>query len=380
MSNKVGIPGRKQRGNGQGSFRKLPDGSYEVTITTEYYWDPYGKERRHVKRKRTGSTDIRDAEKTVYNLWAEYDNQRRGGLPRSATLAQVYAAWEDWYSPDVDDSTMTCYKAAYKHVKHLENYKMADISITDWQTALDKCPAGKRTRQNLKCLIGLLYKYAIPRDLLGGKKDNLGPFLKVRYKKGEENIPRQSLTDDEIALLWETANAGDEDAQDVICLIYLGGRPSEFLDLRIENLSREEHYVIGGSKTDAGRDRIITISPKIWPWIEARAGERTEGYIFCHRDSQYFRQRYTLKRWTDARFYPALERAGISNPLVAAGGGTIRHRITPHSCRHTFARLAGRVNAPTENISLLLGHSQTDMSRAYMDLTLAERRRITDQL
>lgn len=103
-------------------------------------------------------------------------------------------------------------------------------------------------------------------------------------------------------------------------------------------------------------------------------------FLFCHLDSQFFGRQWTLKRWTEGRFYSVLERAGIENPIVPAGGGTKRRRITPHSCRHTFARLAGRVNAPTENISLLIGHSDTTMTRAYMDLTLAERRRITDQL
>lgn len=375
-------PGRKQRGNGAGSVRQLPDGRWEAVITTGLYTivDDAGveRERRHVKKKRCKTQA--EAERALGDLWSAYGEEKRGGHSGNLTLQQVYDSWAIWYEPDVGPSTMENYSAAFKHLKTLAGYKLGDITIDDWQRAMDGCPAGKRTRQNIKCLIGLLYKYAIPRSMCGGRQENLGTFLKVRYDKRQENIQRESLTDQELQWIWALAESGDQDARDVISLIYLGCRPSEFLDLKVENLNREEQYIIGGAKTDAGRDRIITISPRIWDYIVARVGDRTEGFLFCHTDPQYYSKQWTLKRWTEGRFYAVLERAGIDNPVVAAGGGTKRRRITPHSCRHTFARLAAKVDAPAENISLLIGHSDTAMTRAYMDLTLNERRRITDQL
>ena len=375
-------PHRKQRGNGAGSVRQLPNGQWEAVITTGIYTivddDGVERQRRHVKKKRCKTQA--EAERALGDLWSAYGQEKRGGHSGNLTLQQVYDAWAVWYEPDVDASTMGNYSAAFKHLQKLASRKMGEITIDDWQRAMDNCSAGKRTRQNVKCLIGLLYKYAIPRSMIGGKQENLATFLKVRYNKSEEGFQRESLTDLELEWLWALAESGDQDARDVVSLIYLGCRPSEFLDLRVENLNCEARYIVGGSKTDAGRDRIITISPKIWPYVEARARGRTEGYLFCHLDSQYYRKQWTLKRWTEGRFYAVLERAGIDNPSVHAGGGTTRRRITPHSCRHTFARLAAKVDAPAENISLLIGHSDTQMTRAYMDLTLAERRRITDQL
>lgn len=375
-------PRRKQRGNGAGSVRQLPDGQWEATITTGLYTvtDENGveRQRRHIKKKRCKTQA--EAERAIGSLWAAYDTEKRGGHNGNLTLQQVYDQWAVWYEPDVGPSTMENYSAAYNHLKSLAGRKMGEITVDDWQRAMDGCSAGKRTRQNIKCLIGLLYKFAVPRDMIGGKRENLGTFLRVRYDKNTENIQRESLTDQELQWIWALAESGDQDARDVLCLIYLGCRPSEFLELRVENLDSTERFIVGGAKTDAGRDRIITISPRIWPYVDARAGGRTEGYLFCHLDSQYYRKQWTLKRWTEGRFYNVLARAGIDNPLVAAGGGTTRRRITPHSCRHTFARLAAKVDAPAENISLLIGHSDTTMTRAYMDLTLAERRRITDQL
>lgn len=370
--------GKRRRGNGTGSVKQTPDGQWKAIIITRYYTaiDDNGvpRERKHTK-SRTYPTQ-HAAELGIKELWLEYEQEKRNGLSSNPTLADVYQAWDKWYDRfGRSKQTTDCYHSAYLHLKPLYHEPIADITIDQLQNCLDNCPRGKRTRENLKTLIGLLYKYAVPRSMA---RENLSQYLIVSYNRNIENIPRQSLNDDEIDRLFALAEINDEDARDVCCLIYLGLRPSEFLSLRIENINLDLGYIVGGSKTEAGIDRVVTIAPRIAKYMHNRIGTRTEGYVFGNPERKFAKR--DLKRWSEGPFRHVLERARIDNPMVDAGGGTKRRRITPHNCRHTFARLVKKVNAPVEDKMALIGHANEAQLRDYMDSTLPELKRITDQL
>ena len=71
---------------------------------------------------------------------------------------------------------------------------MNEITVDDLQECLDDCPHGKRTRQNMKAVCGLVYKYGIPRKVIP-ENLNLAQFLIV---EGEAAARRSSFTDAEI--------------------------------------------------------------------------------------------------------------------------------------------------------------------------------------
>ena len=382
MDNKEEIKGKKTRGNGQGSITKLDDGRYRAMITVDVYAtkDDTGK---LVCRRSTRSRICRtkkEAAAALVELRVEYEREKNGGLNRgqTPTLSELYDAWYDYYVDSVGPSTMECYAAAFKHLKSLHNTRMGDITITDLQSRIDNCPKGKRTRENMKALIGLLYKYGIPRHLTGDSL-NLGSYLRLNYDKTREGVKRQSLTDEELASLFELADAGDVDAQIICIACFMGWRPDELLSLQICNVDLKERVITGGSKTAAGIDRPVPIHDRVFPYIEAIIGDRKEGYVFGNL--RYGGTKRTLKRYREYRFYPTLERAGIDNPFVPAGGGTMRHRITPHSCRHTFARLLkGVKDTPVQTKLDIIGHTDRDQLEDYMDSPLPERRRVIDMI
>lgn len=160
----------------------------------------------------------------------------------------------------------------------------------------------------------------------------------------------------------------------ILCQCYLGFRPSELLALRIEDYDRAERAFTGGSKTDAGTDRTVTVAPRIQPLVDAAVGSRTSGPVFARRDG-----RPIPPKDYRAAFYAALTAAGIDNPIIEING-VQRHTYTPHSCRHTFATLLKRVEAPDKDKLELMGHTSTAMLRHYQDVNLADLRRITDAL
>ena len=89
---------------------------------------------------------------------------------------------------------------------------------------------------------------------------------------------------------------------------------------------------------------------------------------------------WELKDFTENAFYPALEKIGIDNPLVEIGGGKLRHKYTPHTCRHTFATLLKRVDGADKDKQELIGHASPEMLRYYQDAPVDDLRRITDKI
>lgn len=353
---------QRVRGNREGCVYKLPNGKYRAVVN-RYYKASDGTTKRVT---RSASFDKKkDALAALPNLIASPKAERK----MSITFKELYDNWLPTHK--ASRSTIDCYKAAIRYFIDIWDTPISELDIDDLQECMDACPKGKRTQQNMKAVCGLVYKYGIPRNVIPNNL-NLAQYLSVG---GEGVIHRESFTDAQIAQI--KASCGTVPYADYIyCMIYLGFRPSEFLGLTIENYDKDRKCFVAGGKTSAGTNRVVTISPKIQPIIDANVSIRSKGVVFCNKSGEPF----SLKPFTEECFYPALEQIGIDNPLIDAGGGTKRHKYTPHSCRHTFATLLKSVAASDKDKLELIGHSSEEMLRYYQDVNVNDLRKITDKI
>lgn len=348
----------KSRGNGQGSAYRLPNGKWRAAVLVGYRTDTEGKIHRRMRCK-DGFKTKREALEYIPLLRARQEK------PKSITLRELYDRWEPTHR--AGKSTMGNYHAAWKYFLPLYDLPVADIDVDDLQDCLDDCPRGKRTKENMKALAGLLYKYGIPRRLTDM---NLGEYLTVTAPSGEGKSGLPMAAVDKLRAAIGAVPCADY----IVAQCYLGFRPSELLALRVEDYSAELRAFTGGSKTDAGRDRIVTVSPKIQPIIDRLVGARRAGLVFCMDDGSPM----SIATYRD-RFYAALEAVGIDNPIFERDGKQY-HAFTPHSCRHTFATLMKGVHAPDKDKLELIGHTSTEMLRHYQDVNIEDLRRITNAL
>ena len=347
----------KNRGNGQGSVYQLPNKRWIAIKTLGYTVDEAGKMHRQTCSK-SGFRTKKEALEALPTLTPAPKKQ-------AVTFAELYEKWLPTHR--AGKSTIDCYKAAYKYFAPVQPMAFAEITIDDLQECVDDCPHGKRTRENMKALCGLLYKYAIPRHL---STLNLGQYLIVG---GGDTAARNALPDEAVAALED--NAGTVPGADyVLCQCYLGFRPSEFLALDAKDYNRTERAFTGGAKTDAGRDRVVTVSPKIQPIIDRLTRDKIAGAVFCGKDKKPM----SIATYR-AMFYAALDGCGIENP-VEEQNGVKRRRYTPHSCRHTFATMMKRVSGSDKDKLELMGHTSTEMLRHYQDVSLEDLRRVTDAI
>ena len=351
----------KQRGNGQGTVFKLPNGKYMAQVTLGYYLDDGGKRKRRT-RSRTFEKK-KDAVAALPTLGADPARKAR----KNPTFSELYKEWLPTHRAGTD--TLNCYKAAFKYFAPVQHLKISEIDVDDLQECVDDCPKGKRTRQNMKAVCGLVYKYGIPRHVVP-ENLNLAPFLIVT---GDGAAHRAAFSDVELEKI-KKACGNVPHADEIYTLIYTGFRPSEFLALTAGDYDSKRQTLTGGAKTDAGRGRVVTLSPKIKPIVERLAA--SDGPLLKDADGKA----WTLKDWTETAFYPALEQIGIENPMVEIAGGIKRHRITPHSCRHTFATLLKRTAGADKDKMELIGHASAEMLRYYQDAPLDDLRKITDAI
>lgn len=352
----------KKRGNGQGTVLALPNGKYKAVVTIGYYLDEDGKRKRHTRTK------VCDKKKDAVEALATLKNERtQEDKAGKTTFRQLYTAWLPTHK--AGKSTLDCYKAAYKYFSPVYDMTMRDIDVDDLQECLDDCPHGKRTKENMKAMCGLVYKYGIPRHTIP-ENLNLAQFLNV---SGEGAAHRESFNDVQIERIKKACGSVPH-AEAVYCMIYTGFRPSEFLALNAGDFDPKAKTLTGGAKTDAGKGRIVTISPKIESYIKAAAA--TPGPLFPAPDGK----RWDLKRFTEEAFYTVLDAVGIDNPIVEIAGGKKRHKYTPHTCRHTFATLMKRVPGADKDKQELIGHASAEQLRYYQDAPLDDLRKITNAI
>lgn len=116
--------------------------------------------------------------------------------------------------------------------------------------------------------------------------------------------------------------------------------------------SEEGGYLQGGLKTDAGRDRIVPVHPKIAPYLARRMAEGADTII--SRDGAA-----VTSSWYRVTAFPAIAEAlGVPE-------------ATPHWCRHTFATMLHTAKADPLTVKWLMGHStKSDITAHYTHETL----------
>lgn len=274
------------------------------------------------------------------------------------TFEDLYAKWIERHEERVSKSTIDCYKAAFKYFGTVQRLPFARLTTEQLQACVDACPHGTRTRENMKALCTSLYKYAHEIGVTG---DDYGQHIYIKREKAE--VEKPTFTPEELQRMFKQ-QPFVPDLDIVLILCYTGFRVSELLKLKKEDYNTEENYLIGGGKTKAGTNRIVTVSPKIKSFIMARyMSAPPGGPIFRYCESGEPMKPNGYRRIQER----VLKKAGV-------------RILTPHACRHTFATLIKTVEAPKEDKKRLIGHSSDEMLEHYTHAQIKDLERITDRL
>lgn len=266
----------------------------------------------------------------------------------NATLSKIYELWSAHHFETLQsDNGIGGYTAAYKNLAPLHNRRMRELKTADFQICIDDV-AEKFSRskcEKVKQLCSQLCKYAMQNDVID---KNYAEFIKLPKEKKSEKVV---FSNDELRLLWEHTN--DNRVKFILFMIYTGFRIGEVSDIQTENINLENGYIIGGLKTDAGKNRVVPLPPAI-PEISDFVREWLEG----KEKSPFGVPKNSLRQYW---FYPVLSELGMIDPPTYNAKTRKKEyknpRITPHSTRHTFASISAEAGIKPENLQKIIGHA-----------------------
>ena len=343
----------KKRGNGQGCVYRMPNGKWKAEVTLGY--DEADGKLKRKKVTKTGFETKKDALAYLPQL-----QQTVTVTDKGIKFKDLYKKWLEGHTAKVTKSTIDCYKSAYKYFEALYYVEVAKVRTEHLQKCIDECPHGRRTKENMKALGTCLFRLAMQLDIVDRN------YAEYIYIPKEDKTERLAFTTEQLHTMWENIKIVP-DLKYVLILCYTGMRIGEMVKTETATLDLDKRFFVTGSKTDAGKDRVITIAPEILPFFDDFGkGE----YLFFEG-----KKPLTEKKFREDIFYPALAKIGLD--VIQADGS---HLLSPHCCRHTFATMMKDVDAPNTDKQKLIGHSKFEMTAHYTHTDVESLRKITDNL
>ena len=324
--------------NGYGSIHKLQGNRrnpYRIRVTLGY--NEAGKQLYETLGYKKTYTD-------GLKLLADYHNDPMLFKNSKITFEDVFnMMWENKEN-ELDNSSKRAYTSAFANSNLLYKMPFIDIRLMHLQNAVNSLGDKYSAKKKMKTLYNQMYDFAIANDITSKKYSS---YVKLGDKPEKEAI-HKAYTNNEKQILWDNINKIPY--IDVILIYnYTGFRPSELLDIKKDTgVNLEEKYLQGGSKTEAGKNRIVPIHHRILPIIEK----------WYNKDGEYLITNTKGKKMT----YDNWKRIFI-NIMEMLDNMDSSH--LPHDPRHTFSTDLDNLGANEKTLQQLVGHAGKNVTQKY---------------
>lgn len=338
-------------------FRRFPNGYGSITKLSGNRRRPYMvKVNTKLDERGYPTFDILgyfEDEKEALIALAEYNKNPYDLASDKLTFKQVY---EMWYKQKYETgkrkysaSSIGCTTAAYNKISKLHNIPIKKIRVDQMQELFNDYTISHAYMEHMLNLLHQVFNYAMKYDYI--EKD-YSKFVQITKEDDDEHgIP---FTDSDIEKLWKNKRLPYVDT--ILILIYSGWRINELLNMKKTDVDIVNMTFTGGSKTKAGKNRIVPIHSAIQSFVK-KYYETSSDYLICNQKNK--KMSYPI--------YMNLFRSNLNDLNITTH--------TPHDCRHTFASLLNTHGANIAATKLLLGHSSGDITeRIYTHKSIEELR------
>lgn len=320
--------------NGYGSVYKLSGNRRKPFVAKKTIgWDDNGKQLYQV-------IGYYAKRKDALQALADFNENPYDAKVKTLTFADVFEAWSRRKYEQVGRSSVIAYNTSYNTCKPLHDIPFVSIKAVHLQDLVLNCGKNYPMRKKLRQLLHQLYKYALENDIID--KD-YSQFVDIGKK--EETKKKKPFTSDEIEALFNLAST-EPFVDTILIMIYTGLRVGELLTIKTQNVDIHAWTIIGGIKTDAGKNRIVPINHKIRHFVEKRVLEGND-YLVTRSNGEPYKYSNYLREHFD-RVMRALD---------------MDHK--PHECRHTFITMMKNVDADTVALQRIVGHEKYETTLGY---------------
>lgn len=299
----------------------------------------------------------------AYAALLEY-NRNPYDLSDRITVKELYERWTAEYFKTLNaDSSARTIQNAWLYCSSVYDMRAVDLRARHIKGVMEngtaeikgvEKTASPTIKARMKSLFNLMLDYALEYELVD--KNYARTFeisddvIKELNESKRGHIP---FTKDEIDKLWNSVN--DVEWADVLLYqCYSGWRPQELGLIELRNVDLDNWLIIGGMKTEAGKDRIVPVHPRVRWIIEkhyVKAVELGSDFLFNCTDTQTHRSslKLTYDKYSQ-RYEKIRDRLGL-NP---------EHRA--HDGRKHFITMAKKYDVDEYAIKYIVGHAINDIT------------------
>lgn len=322
--------------NGFGSVYKLSGKRrcpYRAIVTDRWTLDPVTHKSKQIRK----TIGYYETKADALAALADYNKSPYDLESAKITLQETYDRWSDEHFPEVSESNVKGYKAAFLLCEPIANKRMVDIKLDDLQYIADSSGKNEPTLKKFKILMNAVFKYAVIHDIIPPDMNKV-TYLNIKKAGNPDKRDRTPFSTAEIQKLWKHKDANDY-CNVILMLIYSGCRISELLSLKKEDVNLQEKWFdIKKSKTAAGIRRV-PIADKILPFFEHWYNLNDCEYLISTPEGKPFEYR----NYYDSYWKPLIEQLSM------------KHR--PHDTRHTCVSLLAAAGIDERIIKKIVGHA-----------------------
>lgn len=248
----------------------------------------------------------------------------------------------------------------FNNFKSLHTRKINNINLHDLQEIFDDLKSKGRksgTLSHMKILAMDIFEYAVIHQYIK-RDDDYTSYINIAILDKEENNDSKKDNEKErripltINQIREIMKMDSLSAKYTLLYVFTGCRPIElldidtskiFIDVECDDDGQKEivSYMITGSKSDAGRNRIIPIHDNIKPIIQELL-DKHPAYLIAkdiNNPCQWFLHNH---------FEPLMKELNLDR--------------TTYACRHTFSTLAKQYKIDSFARKRIMGHKSNDIT------------------
>lgn len=265
------------------------------------------------------------------------------------TFAQVYERWRREHGREVSEKLLKNYELAYTQCEALHSRRMRSLRRSDYQAAviaLEEQGLSKSSCNKLRTMLRQVCEYAQMEGILhGNPADDLTTVAR-------QKSTREIFTEEDIQKIKASSLPA---AQLALIMISSGCRPGELFTVPLTNCGKD--HMIWGSKTEAGKNRVIPIGT-----------DGVEAYQTLTILSTVKGGTLLVDGYEGSRSTESFRRRDWANLMREIG----REGMTPYSCRHTFITRAIRGGIDLISLEAIVGHVDKETTKLYTHLRASD--------
>lgn len=272
------------------------------------------------------------------------------GVTKSHTVDEIFQMVQKskkWL--EITPDKRSHYMTAYKRMESIYQRDVASLRYSELQNLVDGIEGAFYPKRDVKTILQKIVDMAVREEVCPSSKSDVIRYIELPSKP---LTSKDARTPEEMQAIWnDWSKTHDLITGYALIMAYTGMRTGELFAQDVTKVDAANQSIVGGIKTEAGKDREIPIADCIVPIVKAVMPQARYGMVAYDENTYY-------SNWAQM-----IQRTGI-RPL-----GSYCQR---HTC---YTRLHELVPAVSDVvINSIVGHSNSKISKlanSYGHISLA---------